>query len=71
MPRKFVYDLEDVSCYWYLKLKKELIKLGTTITGQDYHIFVWFCNDKLFGIMVYFVDVLWVKPLTSSIQSIS
>ena len=61
MTRKFVYGLVDESCYWYLKLKEELIKLGTSLTGQDQRIFVCFCNDKLFGIMVCFVDVLWGK----------
>ena len=52
--------LTDKRLYWYLKLREEPVKLGVYPTQLDNGIFLRFCNDKLFGIMAYFVDdLLW------------
>ena len=58
--RKCVYGLADVSRYWYLKLREELIKLGATPTQLDQGTFIWSKNNKPIGIMACFIeDVLW------------
>ena len=33
--QKYVYDLADASMYWYLGVKKELIKLGANVNSVD------------------------------------
>lgn len=44
----------QVSRYWYLKLRKELIKPGAIPIQLDQGIFIWQHNNKPIGIMTSF-----------------
>lgn len=52
---KCVYGLAGASRYWYLKLRKELIKPGAIPIQLDQGIFIWQHNNKPIGIMTSFV----------------
>ena len=51
-----MYGLLDASHYWYLKLREELINLGTTPSQLDHGIFYYFEGNSLSGIAVIWVD---------------
>ena len=57
---KTVYGLADASRSWYLKLREELIHLGSTPIELDQGVFCWYDGSDMIGIIVCFVDdVLW------------
>ena len=58
---KCVYGLNDASRKWYLRLREELIKLGSSPSKLDQGIFMFFNkNNQLYGIITVWVDdVIW------------
>ena len=58
--QKCVYGLADASRYWYLRVKEELIKLGTNESSVDPSLFYWKEHYKLVGILACNVDdMIW------------
>ena len=53
---KFVYGLADVSRYWHLRVKEELIKLGANVSSVDSGLFYWKEHYKLVDMLVCHVD---------------
>ena len=55
-----MYGLADVSRYWHLRVKEELIKLGANVSSVDPGLFYWKEHYKLVGILACHVDdMIW------------
>ena len=58
--QKCVYGLADVSRYWYLSVKNELLKLNASTSKSDPRFFYWKENNKLIGFIICPVDdIIW------------
>ena len=51
-----MYGLADVSRYWHLRVKEEVIKLGANVSSVDSGLFYWKEHYKLVDMLVCHVD---------------
>ena len=56
--KKTIYGLHDASRAWYLRLHKELIELGFSVSNIDPALFFYFKDNILHGILALYVDDL-------------
>ena len=57
---KCAYGLADVSKYWYLQVREEMLKLEAKISSTDPGLFQWRGNNTIIGILACHIDdVIW------------
>ena len=74
--QKCAYGLADAPRCWYLRMREVLIDLGAVPSKLDNGIFLFVHSDKLFGILILYVDdIMWsgdenaMKPIIEKLKS--
>lgn len=57
--KKTVYGLCDAARHWYLRVRSQLLDLGTIASSLDPALFSWRCGQSLEGVICVYVDDLF------------